>query len=646
MATKVSSDTMVLVDGSFDFSSGVDSSKVTTLQSTLNPNGLQRDQLSWLNNASVRTCGILQRTGWQPVVKIADGGRWQGGFLYEPDGANPYLVCSIDGVIYSVLLEDPFTTTNLSAAFGLFNPPNAEMAFFCQGENYLIIQAGDFYTGPLAIPPGGMNDYGQAIPNGTTTLPLFWDGTTLRRSRGITSLAPANAPDINELPAATCMWYYKQRVWYGMARQIAGGDLVGGPSGHAAVHRRDSILSVTENPICFAGDGFTVPTNAGNIRCIKSSAKISAALGEGDLFIFTRKTVYQLTVPETRTDWINADLDNGPSLDVVQLANGSVGHRCVVQVNADLFYQSFEPSVRSLLSAVKNFGDGQWGNTPISQNEERAMQFNDRSLMRFSSGIEFSNRLLNAILPVTAADGINVIHQGIAPLDFDIVTNLQGKKPPVWEGMWDGLQILELFEGDFGGRQRAFAVNISDEDGSIHAWELTTDQRFQNGDNRVTWAIEFPAFTWASSGYEYRLKQLNGGELWVDKLYGTVDFDAYYRADGEPCWRFWWHKQYCVARCEDEMDNPSTAYPCEPNREGYVFTIAMPEPHAVCNQMGIRPTTQGYQFQVKLMIKGWCRIRGMLLYALPVQKPQFQGLACPANNEATGAMKTLPNPFA
>ena len=296
------------------------------------------------------------------------------------------------------------------------------------------------------------------------------------------------------------------------------------------------------------------------------------------------------------------------------------------------------------MRATRNFGDGQWGNTPISQNEERALQFNDRSLMRFSSGIEFNNRILMAVLPTLAADGINTIHQGILPLDFDIVTNLAEKKAPVWEGIWDGAQILQLFTGDFGGRQRAFYTNISDEDGTINVWEITVSDRFQNGDNRVTWGAEFPAFTWATSGYEYRLKQLNGGELWIDKIAGTVDMDIYYRADAEPCWRHWLHHQICTARCED-LNDALTAYPCEPCREGYVFTVAFPEPLAVCNQMHVRPTTIGYQFQVKIVLKGWCRIRGLLLYALPKAKPQFQGIACPPNGPA-GGMKMLPNPFA
>src|SRR5450830_1376225 len=177
---------LYLPDGSFDFSGGVDSSKVTTLKSALNVQGLARNQLAWQYNSTVRGGGITQRTGWQPLLKLINSGRWQYGYMYEPDGANPYLVFQLDGVLYSALLEAPFTITDLTGGnAALRNPPNAERTFFVQGENYLVIQAGDYFTGPANI---AINSYGQPLVKLSTTLPLFWDGTTLRRSRGITTL--------------------------------------------------------------------------------------------------------------------------------------------------------------------------------------------------------------------------------------------------------------------------------------------------------------------------------------------------------------------------------------------------------------------------------------------------------------------------
>jgi hypothetical protein len=621
-----------LPDGSFDFSGGVDSSVVTTLQSKLVPNGLPRDSLAWLNNATVRGGGITQRTGLERIKTLfGAGGHFQGGYLYEPDSANPYLVFAVSGVLYAALLEEPFSVTDLTAGNpSLQNPPGAERCFFCQGENWLIIQAGDFLTAPVP------------------TLPLFYNGLTLRRSIGIVTAAPLPQPGQNELPAATAMDYYAGRLWYAQARTYAAGDMVGGPSGTPAQHKRDSIFNVTENPLAFGGDGFTVPTNAGNIRAIYHSANLNATLGQGPLYIATRKTIYSLEVPVTRTDWINASSQNQPLQTVVQLVNGSVNDRSVVKVNGDVFYQSLEPAIRSFQVSLRNFG--QWANTPISQNELRALAVNDRGLMRFSGGIAFDNRMLQCALPVLAGDGVNVVHQALLPLDFETVSNLRTVGPtdvsgtsamsaPVWEGAYDGLQFLQLFVGDFGGLDRAFAAVISEVDQSLQIWEFKTGSTRDAEDNRVTWAFESPAFTWWTSGLETKRKQLKGGEIWADNIQGTVDIDIYYREDADPCWRFWTHQQVCASRNCVEADQVCVAYPPKEYRAGYRYPIVLPEPPPACDPNAIRPTTIGYQFQVKILIKGWMRVRGLILYAIPHTEPQYHGLACQPKATAPGLRK-------
>ena len=175
-------------------------------------------------------------------------------------------------------------------------------------------------------------------------------------------------------------------------------------------------------------------------------------------------------------------------------------------------------------------------------------------------------------------------------------------------------------------------------------WDLTNYSKFENGDNRVTWSPEFPAFTWGLAGLEFKLKHLKGGELWIDKVFGTVDIDVYYRADADPCWRLWFHTSMCVKRDCRELDDPCiVAYPPAPFREGYKFPVVFPEPPQSCDSMGVRPSTIGYQFQTKIMLRGWCRIRGLILYAVPHTEPQYHGIACPSS--IPQGMRQLQNPF-
>lgn len=577
-----------ITDGSMDWSSGVDSGKVSTLQGEGNPHGLKRSNLAWMTNASVRGGGIQPRRGWKKLAENAPwSGLYQGGFSYQPDEANPHLVLSIGGRIFRIMVDEDNRVEELSVPGGT-NPPLEPQAFFVQGERFLVIQAGDFVT-----------------------LPLFYDGDFLRRSNGLNG-----SP--KELPPAGPMDYFMGRIWYAIGRTYTAGDIVNGPSGTAAYRFRDSILRVTENPLAIGGDGFIVPTTTGNIRALRHTANLDTALGQGSLFIFTRKAIYVTDPPVKRADWITT---TEPLQRVAQNRYGAYGDRCVVPVNGDLFYQSTD-GIRSLFVAVRNFSE--WGNTPISRNENRVLVYNDRSLMRFSSGIEFDNRLLQTILPIETPVG--VAFQGIVPLDFDLISTLDEKLPPAWEGLQEGLQFLQLFEGDFGGLQRAFAVVLSKVSGKIEIWELTQSDLFDHGDTRIQWQFETPSFTW---GNPFELKQLHSLELWLDRVFGTVNFEVYYRPGQSACFYFWHAFKECAARdCREDVFQPCPErdYPEQPYCPQYRSTIVLPEPPVSCEPNNVRPSVMDYSFQVKVVIRGSCRVRGILIHALPRDKAPFEGM--------------------
>lgn len=786
-----------LASGSFDFSGGIDAGRVTTVVSPQNPHGLPYSFLAWLNNGTVRGGGITQRLGYQQIVGIIPGasGLFQGEYLYEPIGANPYLMLSIGGVIWKVLVEAPYTVTNLSAQFKLFNPSAPTMAHFAQGEQFLVIQAGDLTTNPPTLPlfwdgttlrrsngiqnlsdtkayaltttatwqiqlpgvgvvvnlaapyPGAVNDVGvwsdvagtinygtfyvSAIAGNTVTLVTqstsfiganlnastytftvgtppativlsnsanfvvpavgasvailldanylgtvgdvltfqpngFFDpnprtvvsvtvigantitiktisspyvGQTLTRgayiftapSGGITPVVPTN-----ELPAAGPMVYFHGQIWYANGRTVTAGDVVGDQSsGTLAYQFKDSILKVTENPLALGGDGFQVPDNAGNVTALDYAANDNTVLGQGPvLYVFTRKQIYGLQVPFTRADWINANSNNQPLMTVVQRRYGSVGDRCVVPVNGDLFYQSLETAIRSLKISIRN--DDSWLNPPISRNEDRVLAFNDRSLMSFATGIQFDNRLLQSVLPF--ATPVGVAFRGLIPLDFDIISSFgqeEASPPPAWEGMTQGLNHLQLTEGDFGGRQRAFSTCYGD-DGNIQIWELTdfltvdTLPSAEPEGNRVSWYFETPAYDF---GKIFELKRLDGAEIYIDLVYGTVEWKLEYRTDADNCWQNWQAGKFCSAKndCEAGTNpDPTCSYPVATLCQGQRFPlgIAKPQQPATCVTMNQRPATDGFQFQVRLNLKGYCRVRGLLIFALPVDRQPFYNTDC------------------
>lgn len=588
-----------------DWSGGVDSVRVPTMQSESNPGGLQRNQLAWLDNGTVRDGGITPRGGCTLLGPVHNSsGLWQGGFLYEPNGADPYLVIAISGHIYKVTTDDPPAITDLTPTAALQMPAGwTELYHFCQAEQFLVIQVGDF-----------------------TTLPLFWDGSTMRRSIGITNTAVApGTPGVNEIPAGGSMDYFMGRLWYAIGRQANAGDIVGGPSGTAAYRFKDSVLNVTENPLVIGGDGFTVPTQAGNIRAIFHNANLNTALGQGTLFLGTRRAIYSLNVPVTRTDWIAATNNNQPLMTVVQLINGPVNDKSVVQVNGDVYYQSLEPAIRSLLASLRYWN--QPGNIEISNQENRVLQFNNRALIRFGSGIEYGNRLLETALPRQTTQG--VVHDAVLPLDFVPMSTFGANQQPIWEGMYEIPAVFQMFTADYGGLQRAFSISQSAVDQTFELWELSEFNKFDSNrfddSARIGLYAELPAFTWGDS---FRLKELTCAELWVDRVYGTVMFKMDYRPDGEACWIPWHTWKICSAKnsCED-VHNP-VCYPIKPFFEGYRATMTLPKPPAQCEQAQRRISTWGYQFQVRLTIKGFCRVRGLLLYADMKDRQLYENNVC------------------
>lgn len=594
---------------------GVNSIKTTTVASPLNVNGLQRSELSWLDNGTVRNGGISQRPCWVLKGSLSYLGAYHGSYVYQPDYDYPYHIAVIGGQVFKIDPDHISNAKNLSQQFGVSFPPNLNRCYFCQAENYLIIQADD-----------------------AVSFPLFWDGTTLRRSKGITDVHATNAspPHTNEIPAAGPMCYYMGRVWYAQGRSYSAGDIVNGPTGWPAGNpnfnrQRDSVLCVQENPLCVGGDGFTVPTNAGNITGISYASNINTQLGQGQLYVGTRHQIYALTVPVTRTDWIGATTNSMP-LQVVALAtNGWVNDRSIVSVNGDLFFQSLEPAIRSMTAAVRNFGT--WGNVPISINEYRVVQFNDRALLWAASGTYTDNRLLQTALPYICPVG--VAHKALVPLNFDVVSSLWGQLQqqsqssagasdmPAWEGMWEGLNWLELQTEDYGGLERTFGYVWSDQAQAIELWELIPSERFENYQNRVTWYIEFPAFTFET---ERELKKMISAELWFDNLYGKVDFTMEYRPDSFVCWYPWHAWQVCT---QASSDDPSITvqYP-QVNRPSYRQYQSLPIPPRACAPVMGRPANQGYQFQCRLVVHGYCRIRGLFLHAEHMERKLYEGLVC------------------
>jgi len=409
-----------VTDGFASLERGVDSGK--------NPSLLPRNQAAWAENCTFRGGYLSPRPGWKriPLISASDStdytvafseGKFQGvEFFDDATSRKGLLVCQTGGYLYRIEM------TNAGAVVMDVTPtsdPSSSIipkVWMVQAENYLVVQDGQ-------------------------SRPMIYDGSSTRRA-GDTEVPVGSGP----------MAYGMLRLWVAMGKNYVAGDVAGGPTG---------VLSFTENDYIAEGGEFSLPMSAGNIVAMRFTATPNTSLGQGELLLFTPDAVFSNAAPVDRDAWKNL---TQPIQTITLINNGGQSQNSTVLVNGDVFMRA-KDGIRSVIQAVRNFVQGQWGNTPLSNEVVRVIDKDNRALLGFSSAVEFDNRMLMTCQPVPLVNGC--YHNGLVVLDFDLVTGMGEKLPPAYDGLWTGLQIYQVVKGKFGGVERCFAMCRSETDGFV-----------------------------------------------------------------------------------------------------------------------------------------------------------------------------------
>lgn len=565
-------------DGQLSCEGGVDSGRA--------PNLIAPNKVAWAVNTAFRGGWAFCRPAWRKVEMNFEDEDIQTAFeeaLFQT--AEGYVADDGQGSLISMQGGRVFKTSIGKISFGVqeisisgdLNPSNLTQAWAIQAENYFIIQDG-------------------------SSKPFIYNGGTAVRATE------------TQIPVANQMTYYMGRIWYAKGSQYAAGDIVFGPSGSAALGYRDSILYNTENLFLAGGGAFGVPVQAGEITALKPIANLNTALGQGELIVFTQNAVFATVVPQRREDWKNT---TEPLQRMIQLANGSFSQSSIVNVNEDLFYRSND-GVRSLAYAVRNAG--QWGNTPISNEMDRILLRDPQAFLPFTSGVNFDNRLLMTCVP-GYKQGRGTYFKALASLDFEPITSMVEKGAPAWEGIWTGLNILKIVTVLHEGVTRCFAYALNSED-QIELWELTGDEKFDwNGEEevRIQWSQELRSMDFGS---KFEMKQLFAGDLFFDRINGTVDFDVDFRPDSHPCWIDWDNWSECAKTqfCEDDFGTCPTL----PNyQEQYRPKRQLVQPPDTFDATTKNKYRNGFEFQVRLTMTGYARVKQIRINSYDFQERPY-----------------------
>jgi hypothetical protein len=519
-------------------------------------------------------------------IFITDGDLVRIGYPIKVDGKVYNVTAKLSAnILTAVNVDDTPAAPHIVGAAVLYLDPNAKdlgITYMIQAEEFLVAQDG-------------------------FSKPFIFDGGNSSRSD----------PASNGIPTGTVMAYVIGRIWVAIGiggDAFVASDIVYGPSGTAAYSYRDAVLKFTENTFLAGGGSFFAP---GRITAMQAISSLDTSTGQGPLMVFTDDTVCSVNAPADRESW--AVVQN-PIQTISLIANGATSfYGTITTVNGDIFYRALD-GMRSFFLARREAGT--WGNVPISGEMMNVMDKDSAFMLKYHSAIVFNNRLLFTTNPVPTRYGS--YWKGIVALDFDNLSNMKGKTPPVYDGTWTGVDPVWLFSGHYGRDERAFMV-VRDAEGANKLWEISKNHQFDNGDGRIVW-------TMISRGFDFQnpleMLRLENMEMFITNVIGDLDITASYRSDDYPCWFNWMAQPMCAnyRRCTS-WENCETPVAF---RGGYRTRIPFGEPQDVDETNDGKPARLGYIHQIKVQFEGYANITKVRMVAMvrdeevypPVDQPE------------------------
>lgn len=643
------------------------------MNSGVDPLLLPKEQLAFASNSTVRSTFVHPRPPWNDLTldfggdaalqAAVEDGLFQGACWYQPDTGPETVMASISGRLFQ-FIPNGLNAQVFERTGGNPQDPTVVQAWLWQAEFYVIwndgVNLSVFWDGNanttarstgntnpiLATTAGAAQSVpaigGSAVFNLTAPFASPVGGTYALESFGLfqvtllgpgpnditytnLSISPAfYAPPMHifginfkpQFPVCKMGVYGLGRIWMALAngRDFIAGDIVKGPSGTLANQFRDAILFITENTFLFGGGTFTVPGDAGTIRAMRFASTLDASLGQGPLQVYTALKVFSCQAPVVRAQWTSV---TNPILTESLIDSGGLGQNSTIAVNGDTMFRSVK-GVQSLVLARRDFAT--WGNVPISREMQRVLLTELQSLLPIGSAVTFDNRMLMTVRS-SLVEGHGVVSDGVIAINFDPISTIQGKAPSVWDGVWPGLNVLQLVTGEFELTERCYFFAL-DSGNKIKLRELmpsTSTQFADNSNTRIYWFFETHAMFGKTVDPKRALKCLEDGEIYVDELEGEVLFETFYKPDQWPCW-IPWHSWTECQKLTGANDQPQFR-----PRMGLGTPSKTP-----CDKSTNRPFVHAYTYQIRVQVTGKCRVTGGHFLTSVVPQATFAPRACNA----------------
>lgn len=648
------------------------------MNGNLPPILLPKTQMSYALNVTVRGLYAKPRPPVQ-ILELSSAaktliasafalGPWQGACYYNPDVGDETLIAAIGGRLFQFHpLNTPVTVDEITI-LGDPNPAGQEQAWLWQSEKWVIWTDGVSTTIFFDGTSSRRSNYGIPVNHNTLTggaaavivppigsiFPAPVDlvsvadiivgniltfaniGTFLVQDLpggNTVTLQNINAQAGKSVAVGTVVTWVRTGLElppgrmgvYGMGRNAMSlvdgksyiiSDIVGASSGSQPYNYRDSVLKIVENNYLAGGGFFSVPGSIGDIRAMIYAAILDTSLGQGPLMVFTHSNVFSCQTPVDRLTW--QDVTN-PLQTQALIGNGALGQNSTITANSDIIFRSIE-GIRSETLARREFQT--WGNVPISSEVSIVLLRDSTDLLRFGSALNWDNRLLMTASPVLL-EGVGIYFRSFVVINYDPISSLRGKSESVYDGVWTGLNTLQLVTGEFRERPRAFSFTWNVNTSNLELYELlkNEDTSKDNGTSDIVMEIRSASlFNYPDTDPKHReLKQLMDGEIYVDSIRPgtTASFQAYYKPDQWPCFVPWFEWETCAST----SGNPDVKPQFRPR-------MGLGEPSPIpCDETTNRPLRNAYSFQFRLIFTN-CKFLGARFKAVTIPQDSFAPQTC------------------
>jgi len=381
--------------------------------------------------------------------------------------SNPAISMGIgSGTVVSILVTDrgtgytsaPTVTISAPGGSGVTATANAAVnSTSGQVERVTVSNAGTSYTSAPTITfsgGGGSGAKAYAILETPSEIPT---GSIMAYGQGRLFVANPNRFEIQALDLV------------GSHVNVKAGTTSSGAVNYPLSDPRASVLFNTENTYLNEGGSLLMPSFMGRITGMQFVPTQNTVAGQGQLFVFCEFGAATFAVTTPRSQW-----GATAGFQTVLYTNiGAVGPDAFAQVNGDLFFRSND-GLRTYKNATAEMET--YGNTAMSAemnsilNQEPIHLLQDVSLAYTDRGRVLMTALPQEYQPETFNSKSKKVYKALISLDFNSMTGSLGKTAAAYDGVWTGVDILQVIAGDFGRRNRAFILGISCNLNSV--WEI------------------------------------------------------------------------------------------------------------------------------------------------------------------------------